>query len=54
MLLLTAVAQLDYAEVSLALGVPPGTVGSRLTRARRAVRAALGGDDPTRIDEGKP
>jgi RNA polymerase sigma-70 factor (ECF subfamily) len=53
-LLLTAVAQLDYAEVSAALGVPPGTVGSRLTRARRAVREALGGDDPTRIDEGKP
>ncbi|WP_232344208.1 RNA polymerase sigma factor [Actinoplanes awajinensis] len=51
-LLLTAVAQLDYAEVSAALGVPPGTVGSRLTRARRAVRAAFGGDDPTRIDEG--
>jgi len=53
-LLLTAVAQLDYAEVSSALGVPPGTVGSRLTRARRAVREAFGGDDPTRIDEGKP
>jgi len=53
-LLLTAVAQLDYAEVSAALGVPPGTVGSRLTRARRAVREAFGGDDPTRIDEGQP
>jgi RNA polymerase sigma factor (sigma-70 family) len=53
-LLLTAVAQLDYAEVSAALGVPPGTVGSRLTRARRAIREAFGGDDPTRIDEGKP
>ncbi|GAA2575219.1 RNA polymerase sigma factor [Winogradskya consettensis] len=53
-LLLTAVAQLDYAEVSAALGVPPGTVGSRLTRARRAVREAFGGTDPTRIDEGTP
>ena len=53
-LLLTAVAQLDYAEVSAALGVPPGTVGSRLTRARRAVREAFGGADPTRIDEGNP
>ena len=53
-LLLTAVAQLDYAEVSAALGVPSGTVGSRLTRARRALREAFGGDDPTRIDEGKP
>jgi RNA polymerase sigma-70 factor (ECF subfamily) len=53
-LLLTALAQLDYAEVSAALGVPPGTVGSRLSRARRAVREAFGGVDPTRIDEGKP
>ncbi|MGX6607286.1 RNA polymerase sigma factor [Micromonosporaceae bacterium Da 78-11] len=53
-LLLTAVAQLDYAEVSAALGVPPGTVGSRLNRARRAVREAFGGADPTRIDEGHP
>ena len=53
-LLLTAIAQLDYAEVSSVLGVPTGTVGSRLTRARRAVREAFGGDDPTRIDEGKP
>jgi RNA polymerase sigma factor (sigma-70 family) len=43
-LLLVAVADLSYAEVGAALGVPPGTVGSRLTRARRAVRAALGTD----------
>jgi RNA polymerase sigma factor (sigma-70 family) len=41
-LLLVAVAQLNYAEVSAALGVPPGTVGSRLNRARRSVREALG------------
>lgn len=51
-LLLVAVGQLDYAEVAAALGIPAGTVGSRLTRARRTVRAALGGADPTRIDEG--
>lgn len=43
-LLLVAVADLSYAEVGAALGIPPGTVGSRLTRARRAVRAALGTD----------
>lgn len=41
-LLLVAVAGLSYAEVGTALGIPPGTVGSRLTRARKAVRAALG------------
>ena len=41
-LLLVAVADLSYAEVGAALGIPPGTVGSRLTRARKAVRAALG------------
>ncbi|WP_344840584.1 sigma factor-like helix-turn-helix DNA-binding protein [Nonomuraea dietziae] len=31
-----------------ALGVPIGTVRSRLHRARKKARAALGGDDPTR------
>ena len=41
-LLLVAVADLSYAEVGAALGIPPGTVGSRLTRARATVRAALG------------
>ena len=51
-LLLVVVGQLDYAEVSAALGVPAGTVGSRLNRARKSIRAALGGADPTRIDEG--
>jgi len=51
-LLLVAVGQLDYVEVAAALGIPVGTVGSRLTRARKTIRAALGGTDPTRIDEG--
>jgi RNA polymerase sigma-70 factor (ECF subfamily) len=51
-LLLTAVAQLEYAEVAAALGVPAGTVGSRLNRARKSIRAALGDADPTGIDEG--
>jgi RNA polymerase sigma factor (sigma-70 family) len=51
-LLLATVGQLDYAEVAAALGIPVGTVGSRLTRARKTIRAALGGADPTSIDGG--
>ena len=41
MLLLTAVGGLSYAEVAFALGIPEGTVGSRLNRARRKIIAAL-------------
>ncbi len=33
---------LDYREAAKVLGVPPGTVGSRLNRARAVLRAALG------------
>jgi len=51
-LLLVAVGQLDYAEVAAALGIATGTVGSRLSRARAAIRTALGGADPTSVDEG--
>jgi RNA polymerase sigma-70 factor (ECF subfamily) len=47
-LLLVALADLSYPEVAVALGIPEGTVASRLHRARRTVRAALGGTDPTR------
>ena len=39
--LLVAWAGLEYQEVAQALGVPVGTVRSRLHRARRALRAAL-------------
>jgi RNA polymerase sigma factor (sigma-70 family) len=46
-LLLVALGGLSYLEVSVALGIPEGTVASRLNRARKAVRAALGGVDPT-------
>jgi RNA polymerase sigma factor (sigma-70 family) len=46
-LLLVALADLGYAEVAVALGIPEGTVASRLNRARKSVRAALGGVDPT-------
>ncbi|MGW0337918.1 RNA polymerase sigma factor [Streptomyces sp. NPDC003011] len=50
-LLLVAWADLGYEEVSRALGVPVGTVRSRLHRARRKVREALGGSDPTALRE---
>ncbi|MET8814371.1 sigma-70 family RNA polymerase sigma factor [Streptomyces sp. NPDC004549] len=43
-LLLVAWADLTYQEVAEALGIPVGTVRSRLNRARRKVRTALGAD----------
>ena len=46
-LLLVAWADLSYEETAAALGIPVGTVRSRLHRARRKVREALGGQDPT-------
>jgi RNA polymerase sigma factor (sigma-70 family) len=43
-LLLVAWGELTYQEVAEALGIPVGTVRSRLNRARRKVRTALGAD----------
>jgi RNA polymerase sigma-70 factor (ECF subfamily) len=40
-LLLVALGQLTYDEVSAALGIAYGTVCSRLSRARRVIRAAV-------------
>jgi RNA polymerase sigma-70 factor (ECF subfamily) len=48
-LLLVALVDLSYQEISQALGIPDGTVGSRLNRARRKIRAAL--DQEDQIDE---
>jgi RNA polymerase sigma factor (sigma-70 family) len=45
-LLLVAWGDLSYEQTAQALSVPVGTVRSRLHRARRNVRKALGGDHP--------
>ena len=45
-LLLVAVAGLDNQEVAQSLGIPYGTVCSRLSRARTRLRDSLGGTNP--------
>ena len=47
--LLLVASGLGYQETAAALGVPVGTVSSRLLRARRRVRALI--DDPMRADD---
>ena len=54
MLLLIAWGDFSYEEVAYALRIPVGTVRSRLNRARRKVREALGGVDPTIVSEEGP
>lgn len=44
-LLMIAWADLSYSEVAAALGIPVGTVRSRMNRARTRIRAALDGID---------
>jgi RNA polymerase sigma factor (sigma-70 family) len=45
-LLLIAWADLSYEQTAAALGIPLGTVRSRLHRAREKIRAALGDRNP--------
>jgi RNA polymerase sigma factor (sigma-70 family) len=48
-LLLTTWAGLTYDQAAEALGIPEGTVRSRMNRARTRLRAALGDVNPTTI-----
>ena len=50
-LLLISWAELSYEQTALALDIPVGTVRSRLNRARRKVRAALGDTNPLNEQE---
>ncbi|MDA0635138.1 RNA polymerase sigma factor [Nonomuraea sp. MCN248] len=45
-LLLVALAGLSHDEIATVLGIPYGTVGSRLSRARRKLRDLLGDTNP--------
>lgn len=51
-LLLFAWAELSYDEIATVMAVPVGTVRSRLHRARRRLRAALGANPTTLAPEG--
>jgi RNA polymerase sigma-70 factor (ECF subfamily) len=42
---------LDYAEIADVLGIPPGTVRSRIARGRAQLAAALGGTEPGNRDD---
>ncbi|APZ43951.1 RNA polymerase sigma factor [Acidihalobacter ferrooxydans] len=45
--LLVGLEEFSYAEAARVLGIPPGTVMSRLSRGRERLRRMLEGDPPT-------
>jgi RNA polymerase sigma factor (sigma-70 family) len=49
--LLLSASGLTHEEIARALGIRPGTVGSRLFRGRRTLQRALGGANPARSVE---
>ncbi|MEV0619452.1 RNA polymerase sigma factor [Nonomuraea sp. NPDC050404] len=51
-LLLVTWGELTYEEAAVALGVPVGTVRSRVNRARGRLRRVLTSVDPTVVEEG--
>jgi RNA polymerase sigma factor (sigma-70 family) len=53
-LLLVVWGNLSYEQVAAALGVPVGTVRSRISRARSKLRRTLGGVNPATSDEESP
>jgi len=48
------VCELDYAEIADVLGIPPGTVRSRIARGRAAVAAHLAGNQDAPDDRQNP
>jgi RNA polymerase sigma factor (sigma-70 family) len=50
-LLLVAWGDLSYDETATALGIPIGTVRSRMSRARSTLRRSLGDTNPAAFDE---
>jgi RNA polymerase sigma factor (sigma-70 family) len=50
-LLLFAWAEMSYEQIARTLGIPIGTVRSRLHRVRRKLRDLFGGRDPLNLEE---